>query len=543
MSGQPPTADTKSNTPFCPKDDPPASPDDPKEPCEKHYVRVSVPFMGTCQTMGSGIRKGTTRDDDQCDVLHFDGYGVTTRANIHLEARGEKANSRMKLQAAGDLTIHSNGAGVNIGGHEAVMLGTDGTSSIVANSGVVIAGGGFGLNTISCGLQDPGRDLEPATPSWVGSVKNVTAAVGAYLAAIDAGIGLNRSRVGVQREKHGLTDISLQPAERAQKIGGVIGAALSGLGSLYGVAAATGAVAPVGWLSQALAGTTIMGQSGLILGTPATIGMHSVLGTSIYSRVSVSINSDNMAAIAAKNAFSFVSECHGEISVRNNLFVAGGELLQIGSEKETEINSPRCRVLATNDISLISERGLIETRSSGFDVDAEDVSVAGTSYVLIDGGDLAVVRSANGDAALRAGGGVASVSGKSAVKITSGDGLVEVTEGKISISVNTLPDEFAMDKWEKFGTDYSIAEKNRSKAKAEKNEKERKRWSEEKNRIKRAREAYARERAKFVAGLGPARDKPAGIQITGADITLDVSGDKLSLAKGKCSVLKSLLIK
>ena len=266
-------------------------PDAPEPQSPMQRLRISVPYLETAITMGEGSKDGQLYEDDYTPIFHFPGFGVTTQGNVHIEARGPRKTSRVKIQTHGDVSIHSNESCVNIGGYQGVTLGTDANAVMVGATGTFISGGAFGaiggIETVNCGLQDPMRDKHPKTPDWVTSANKLSNFAGDLLNVLSLSMIVRQNAAEEQKKKESLKDIDIEKHSKPSSYVSKLGLALNALGiakSAYTMITDEGKdPEPPSLLSKVLAGTTIIGQGGMALASPNTIGMLGGLGIGLFS--------------------------------------------------------------------------------------------------------------------------------------------------------------------------------------------------------------------------------------------------------------------
>lgn len=494
----------------------------------KQRLRITVPYLNTSLTMGSGAVEGVLRPDDPTAQLHWPGFGVTTQGNVYLEAIGPAADSRVKIQTKGDMSLHSNENGVNIGGKTGVAVGTDMGATVIGNGGVMIAGGSLGFGTVNTGLDMPEGSQNPITPAWVTDIGKVASGIGAALAGVDVGVAatlLLRDRKNIAA---GLKDVSHSKAKVATTLAALAGGVFSAGGVYYGVLGAKGGSA--GPNAKIFAGTTIYGQSGLILGSTATAGFYSLMGTTIYSPASVTVWSNAYVGITAGLDLSLATK-KGEFNADEMITIRGGKSAVFGSDDEVEIKAGKSAALHSGDFAFVGGDTTGLQGKSELWLDSFGKIYAFAPKVKLHAKDEGTVSVTNG---------VLGLDGKDGVTLTSPAKIVaavdafrmilEPSKAYIGRGPGKAPDPPALDALEE-------VEKLPANLKGKWNSAEYKAWrakkdaTEKSNKSKRAsneakQKAHDAEAAKM-KGL------EVGITMTDGDMELAVKGHKIKIDTSK----------
>ena len=524
-------------------------PDPPEPQSPKQRLRLSVPYLETAVTMGEGAKDGQLYEDDQTAIFHFPGFGVTTLGDVHIEARGPRKTSRVKIQTHGDLSIHSNDSCVNIGAYRGVTIGTDAMSTMVGASGAMIVGGGFGrvggIDTIKCGLQDPERGEHPKTPEWVKSVNTLGSNVGNLLNALSLSMNLRHNAAEKQKEEDELKDISIEKHSKPAKYAGKLGLAVDAVGmakSVYGIFEPKSDEPPEpSLLDLVTAGATIIGQAGMALASPNTISMMGGLGVGLFSPVSVAIDSGKLISVSSHKAVSILAGDSMEAHAKRNMTIAGGIVTQIGSNDLLTMSAQNHAFLKSKDkLTLFADKELTFFSGGDSAVETGTHHFAARDVAIFDGKQGAAFKSSSGNVSLISDSGFVDVGGSSAVNVHSGDALVKVEAGEISLTVDGDPAEPDMDPRDYYKPAIEDIKKRWSEAKQ----------TEDQDEINKLIDDVKDLRATLASAIsdyegksdGLSANTDNGIKITSSDITLSVGGDELKLSSGKAEILKSLKV-
>jgi len=526
-------------------------PERPEDPTDKQRLRISVPYLETAVTMGEGAMEGQLYEDDHTKVLHFPGFGVTTQGDLHLETRGPRESSRVKLQSHGEISIHSNQSALNIGAKQGVAIGTDGPGSLVAKSGVMIAGGWLGLGTVETGLQDPERRHHPATPAWVEDFGTVTGTISKLFALLDHSVKLHDAIQDRRASANALTEVNesehdkkkKQELKRARERLQKFSLLMTIIGSAYEVWKATGnePTEELAALEQAMAGTTIIGQGGINLATPSATNITGLLGVSLFSPAEVGIDGREYLSLGSGRCISINAG-------RSIETIAGKRLIQV-AEEVAVLGANQRLTLAAEDELLIKTPGH-ETYYFGGDMlqnfegerstQADCQHITGLDKTVVDGKSLLQLVSSAGSAFLTAQDGVAAVGGSVAAAVHCEDAWVWAEPGKISITVEADAAKSNMDPAEYFASEIASLENKWSTARENEDYEAVVELGKKIDELKSKRADAAADYASKVEGHSPNSDN--GIEISSSDVVIAVGGDKLSVKKGKVEVLKSLKV-
>lgn len=268
----------------------------------KQRLRIRVPDVYTQLTLGESYR------DQDAQGFAYPGFGVETDGHVFINAKKSAAESMMRLQSMGDLTLQTPENFAAGGQKKAVLASNAGT--IVAGGGGVAIFGGAGLPWSDNQVCD---GTGPTSPPWISNLATSASNYSTMWAGIDAAIALTTTTVTA---KDTAKAVKAGAAGSLAAAAGAAGGLIGGLISAYGLAGGL-----VGDPLPSLGGTTVHGSTGLILGSGATAGLYSLLGTCIASPASVGVLSLNASVIGLSNT---------EVKGQNTSVAGWGELNLIG---------------------------------------------------------------------------------------------------------------------------------------------------------------------------------------------------------------------
>lgn len=391
-------------------------PEDAEDQCvpsDKQRLRIHVPYKNTTLTMGEKADDQAIRDEDRGD-LNFPGFGATTQGHVFLDANGEAADSMMRLQSKGHLTVQTPSK-LAAGGKEGTILASD-LSTVVAGGGGVSIFGGAALPWTDNQVNDA---TSPDSPGWISNIQTSTDDWSNFWLVMDAavaGIGLAQQFSAESVASAGNHWISTH----------VLGGALSIVNSI----AAMAGLKDTG-LEHVLtppSGTTVHGSGGLILGSGAFASLHSLLGTAIaspasvsvmaglaadiFGRVNASLSSSKLTSVASGGSVGVVAHDQTVVTARKGASIIGGKSVHVGIPIEVDLGSAEQE--ATESVLI----------------DAVDRVEASADHVAL-----------TGETAVSLGGGAAVNIGADEVKIAGADGLVSLKSGEATIGIaQSAPD-------------------------------------------------------------------------------------------------------
>ncbi|MCA9609676.1 MAG: hypothetical protein KC619_28955, partial [Myxococcales bacterium] len=352
----------------------------------KQRLRLMVPNVYTQLTLGEALSNADS------DGYNYPGFGVQTGGHVFISAGTTNASGAndpgkkfMVLQAKDGASVASPDGPVFIAGKGGVNVAAEGGVTMAGEGGVVIGGGNFWGILAGFASDFDGRHHatdNPTPPNWAEVQGQFVSFISAVCAATDVYVGLRGAKLQHTRKtKLGLTKDAYSGWGGASGFGkaGIVASTLGAVGGLLGAA---GSGWPSSGVSGALAGTTIYGQSGLILQSFLTMGMYSLGGTAIGTK-------DSMALVAAKGI---------TIDANKELAMTGEDVSLLGQASvEVIAGGGASLVSRTSMASLIGANISIgstggektQSKTERVDIVGEDASMVFTKTVEI-GGDTSV---------------------------------------------------------------------------------------------------------------------------------------------------------
>ncbi|MEC7520281.1 MAG: hypothetical protein VYE22_10470 [Myxococcota bacterium] len=327
-------------------------------------LRIHVPNVKTTVSLGAKAPAGSIRDAD-AGAPNFHGFGVDTEGHVFIDARKSPADSMIRIQAKGSITLQTPSSFAAGGQHGALMASNGG--AVVAGGGGAVIFGGAGLPWSDNQVADAST---PDSPQWISNVEtsaNNWATAWAGWDALVASASVIASRSDLKITKNTFASLSNLTAAVAT-YGGMVGGAISAYGFAKGVSGSEAL--------PSLGGTTIHGSTGLILGSGATAGLYSTLGTCIASVLSVGV-----VAPATSIAGLVSAELKGgktEVKGWTDLSLIGGHTTEIaarGGPGHLQMKASKIYVgklaqegsqCPTEMVHVVAKRGIVlETKASG----------------------------------------------------------------------------------------------------------------------------------------------------------------------------------
>lgn len=274
---------------------------------------VHVPTHNTTMVLGRGSTSPAT--------LH--GFGIRTDEKFYV-----RASKNLVMQSGGDALVQSKDASLFAVAKMDLTAAGAGSANLLSPGGVMISGG-FG--SLSPQDQDGTRDCESDVlmKTSVDGLSSAANTAGTVLAALDATVaGMSAIYGGI-----GTVQSAIDAAKKP-KATTIAAAVTAGLGT---VAAAAGAFCS-GFSAGGLlpwSGTTIVGSSGVAIGSPGFSGFYSLLGL---------VNVSLYPAILGLDPFLFAG---------NGLTMRALNSVDIHGVREAHMNSMKStRVTAGKKVSM-----------------------------------------------------------------------------------------------------------------------------------------------------------------------------------------------
>lgn len=126
------------------------TPDEPvqvPDPCDAspaQRLRIHVPNVKTTVSLGARADGGAKREVDT-GAPNYDGFGVHTKGHVFVNASGGKADSKMSLQANGQILVQSDADSLYLVSSGPNVLATPQVVNLAGGGGINLAAG-FGTN-------------------------------------------------------------------------------------------------------------------------------------------------------------------------------------------------------------------------------------------------------------------------------------------------------------------------------------------------------------------------------------------------------------
>lgn len=334
-------------------------------PGDQQRLRIFVPNVATVLSMGANASSGRVRTDDWQEPSRA-GFGVVTDGDIFLSAQAggtSPGEPRLAAQATHDVIIQSEQKDVWIGGRQSAILAAGEKSAVVTGGGGVLIAGGSPVKWES---NIPTSDGPlPAVPAWCDGWGDPAGAINQGYAAFDAAVAV------IMAARALVTGRLSIPEGKAGKLGWFAG--LAGFFSGTGFSAAgAGGKDPFG-------GTVIHGTSGLIMGSTNTMGIYSLMGTTIASPVGVSVASTNSVGIMgamevdiAGSELKLLGGSKTTVSAGTTLQIDSGDTTVLGGRTICIGEDSKKRKWLTNNITLAANNGITLLSSEGAGATAID---------------------------------------------------------------------------------------------------------------------------------------------------------------------------
>lgn len=391
-------------------------------------LRIFVPRVKTVLAMGAPSNTGSsggTRQEDTGEPT-YGGFNVGTDGNIFMTAIGSST-----YQSKKHIGIHSYGT-ADGDAEGSIYVGANNKIGIAAKNKNITINGGGGVLIAGGQVWPSGDRTEPLpeysveVPAWLPSALGTTDMIGKFWSAADAacaayGIAVNLFEDKIQAEK-----------SKASAVFGWVGLGTSILNIVGNIAGIFDA--------EPFGGTTIHGNSGMIIGTGGTMGLYSLLGSGMASATScqvlaptvsvtgivdATLTSKGGTGVFGKNV-SVISENSTLLTSRQGHTAVGGESIEIGHRFQVGIQKPSSGV-SINAIYSI-ELGA-DTGCGAVSVAGKEISVRAKETVNLTGSTL--YAGASKYAFIKAK--KVDVGGADEVTIGAGEALVKLTKSEASI--------------------------------------------------------------------------------------------------------------
>ncbi|MBX3273669.1 MAG: hypothetical protein KF729_25620 [Sandaracinaceae bacterium] len=280
-------------------------------PGDKQRLRIHVPNIKSTLTMGARAPGGGIRDNDT-GAPNFDGFGVDTVGHVFVNARGGKDDSKMNIQANGQILMQSDQDSLYLVSAAPAVLASTAVTNIAAGGGVNIAAGwGSNVANPSC---DGGTG--PGAPEALTSLPGHLDSISSFWGNVDSAMAGAAIAASVLQSRFANPGSSWLGA-------------LFGFGNLS--AAACIANNNLG-AAKALAGggVTIHGTQGWVLGTPLYGGAYAALGLTIGSAFPAMMALVDAGIIATRD-IGMASGREIGVTARKAVSILGGDKVEIAS--------------------------------------------------------------------------------------------------------------------------------------------------------------------------------------------------------------------
>jgi len=383
---------------------------DPEPPSPRQRLRIHIPEVETTMSMGAAAPAGTPHLEHSGGLPNYEGFGVHTKGFVWVDA--EKS---MTLQAEEAATLQSMG---NVG------IGSGSTVFVGGKSGVIVSGGG-GVTLLGGWPKNVAPQIrsdgeEPPEPGWIAPIEHSKAAIQTLSAGVDAGLGLYSVASGVLKKKHGKRVFRLRSLAAVAKLGGTLGGISSSVGTLGGVNDLTGWHNKTLATLDSLAGAMLLyGNAGGIGSTPMTMGLYSLMGTTIYTTGDLALH--GLGCDITSTTDMAIESTRG--------------CLELSGEKELEITS-------NGEVKIASKTGEVVVAGAGIHIGggAGSGGQAGTKDLSLDATE---VHLSAGEYALLQSFGRTTVSGTESVRLMSLEGPAYVL-GKAGVAVSANEGKVSM---------------------------------------------------------------------------------------------------
>lgn len=355
----------------------------------RRRLLIDVPDPKAQLTLGARVLDTSTADAENI----VDGFGLGTELHGFLNAHGTSSNLWMRAMKgfvveARSSTAGNTGEGIWMMSQGDLVTACKGTASIVGGGGVVIAANNGGStekdgNDSSGGNPvDKGTSVnDPPTVNSASDRQGRAASAAATFGAIDAIIAFSFGARGLYNVIKGMIEDSKLPTKSFAATLGAVGSAGGFAGFGAGVAGLKGAVA----------GVTVYGEAGVVIGSGGFTGIHSIsslvlssifplmfgVDAEIFAVDAVTITGMRHATLASHKDVTVQSD--GDVSIKAN----GGGFGPIGRERlgKVEVQAKNKIRLAASTLLPLPQTTFVEIKPDSVTVDANrTVSVtAGTA--------------------------------------------------------------------------------------------------------------------------------------------------------------------
>ncbi len=384
-------------------------------PSTAQRLRIHVPNVKTTLSLGATAPGGAVREADT-GAPNFAGFGVDTEGHVFVNARGGKEDSKMSLQANGQVLVQSDEDSLYLISAAPSVIATPMVVNVAGGGGVNIAAGwGTSVSNPSCdggaGPTSPGAVA--GLPDHLSMISNVWAGVDSTFAALAIAGSTIQAKFA-------------NPADKWT-------AGLWGFGNVSAAACIGNNALGFAGMNPADGGVTIHGTAGWLVGTPLFGSLYAGAGLTIASTFPAMMALVD-GSIMAGRAVGLAAGKDITLTARNMVSILGGKKVEIASRGTdgTAIKGQKIVVgskagpgqqMATDEVAVNGKTVAIAAKRK--------LTITGTDRVSLRGKELVLA----GDQASLNGSTKASIQGKE-VGIWGDDNVALGTSG-FSLNVGT----------------------------------------------------------------------------------------------------------
>lgn len=398
-------------------------------------LRIFVPRVKTVLAMGAPSNTGSsggTRQEDTGEPT-YGGFNVGTDGNIFMTALGSST-----YQSQGHIGIHSYGTAegdgvgsIFVGANKKIGIAAkEKNITINGGGGVLIAGGQVWP---SAARTEPLPEYSVEVPAWLPSAMSTTDMIGKFWSVADAAC----AAYGIAQTV--FEDQIDAESSKASKVFGWISLGTSILNIIGNVAGIFDA--------EPFGGTTIHGNSGMIIGTGGTMGLYSVLGSGMASATScqvlaptVSVSGIVDATLTSKGGtgvygknVQLISRQGTLLTSRQGHTVIGGSAIEVGHRNSVgkQVATDGVSIHGTYSVEIGADAGAgyIQLAAGGLDLRGKGEIHLTSSATMIGAKESMLIDSKK-----------VSIGAVDDVTIGAGEAVVKLTKSEASIGFGVPPD-------------------------------------------------------------------------------------------------------
>lgn len=343
-------------------------PPDQLPPSTAQRLRIHVPNVRTTLSMGAKAPGGALREVDT-GAPNFAGFGVDTEGHVFVNARGGKEDSKMSLQANGQILVQSDEDSLYLVSAAPSVIATPTVVNVAGGGGINIAAGwGTSVSNPKCDGGD--GPTSPAAvaglPEHLSMISNVWAGVDSTFAALAI------ASTAIQKK-------FANPASAWTK-------GLREFGNLSATACIANNALGVAGAPVGGGGVTIHGTAGWLVGTPLFGSLYAGAGLTIASAFPAMMALFD-GSIMAGRGIGLAAGKEITLTARKMVSVLGGEKVEVASRGR------RGTAIKGKTIVIGSASGAgQQTATKGVAVFGETIALSGRKKLFLTGKERASLR-------------------------------------------------------------------------------------------------------------------------------------------------------